>query len=902
MSRLSRTTRITPQVDGPESVVGTSGNDTIAGGTGNDTLLGQAGNDILEGNADNDQLFGSAGLDSLYGGDGNDLLSGGTDNDKLSGSAGNDTIYGGDGDDQLWAAGRGAHTDANEALDAVGAVNYLYGDAGEDDVFGAEGNDRLDGGADNDYLFGWLGNDTLLGGGGSDYLITSPGDDSFNGGDGDDFMVLGDFHNYASRIVATGGAGADRYSYDIGVLSGFIQYASVAAPQRITDFNSAEGDVIDFLETNGNFNDRTLVWRGAADAAFTGTVGQSVTLAGTPLDPNRFYEFWTFYDATLGRTVLFVDRNSDQVVDGNDIRIEFDGVVALGTSAFNTGAFTALIGTLGNDANAVFGFTAGNDVAHGLLGNDTLAGVGGNDTLHGDEGNDNLNGGDGDDSIEAGIGADTLYGGAGGDKLHADATGTPYFDDPPTDYDAAGTINILYGGAGNDTLLGGLGDDRLYGEADADTLLGGDGADILDGGAGVDSMQGGDGNDLYYADTTGDVVTEAEGEGIDYVVSTAANYTLGANIETLRLLNNLAANGIGNALDNLIYAGNGNNVINGGAGSDTVSYFFATSAINVTLALVTAQTTGGSGTDTIASIENLFGSNYNDTLTGNVHANTLSGGAGDDTLDGGSGADRLVGGAGADTYYVDTPADLVTETDATPAGGIDTVISSAANAVLTANVENLRLTNAGAANGTGNALDNIIHAGSGNNALNGGAGVDTLSYAYATTGVRLYLGQHVAQNTYGSGYDIQVSFENLTGSAFNDELGGDASGNVIDGGAGADYVLGSDGADTLTGGAGADDFTYMVTGESTLAVLDTIVDFSHAEGDRIVIDHIDANLALAGDQQFSFIGSAAFGADATGQLRYESGMVYASTDADSDAEFAILIGGAPALVAADFVL
>jgi hypothetical protein len=86
------------------------------------------------------------------------------------------------------------------------------------------------------------------------------------------------------------------------------------------------------------------------------------------------------------------------------------------------------------------------------------------------------------------------------------------------------------------------------------------------------------------------------------------------------------------------------------------------------------------------------------------------------------------------------------------------------------------------------------------------------------------------------------------------------------------------------------------------ATRDTIADFSHGQDDLIDLAALDANAALGGNQAFTFIGSAAFGGDATGQLRYAGGIVYGGTDADSDAEFSIARTGSPALVAADFVL
>lgn len=56
--------------------------------------------------------------------------------------------------------------------------------------------------------------------------------------------------------------------------------------------------------------------------------------------------------------------------------------------------------------------------------------------------------------------------------------------------------NTLVGGIGNDQLFGGNGDDTLQGGAGNDLLSGGNGNDILSGGAGADVMLGGRGDDL----------------------------------------------------------------------------------------------------------------------------------------------------------------------------------------------------------------------------------------------------------------------------------------------------------------------------------------------------------------------------------------------------------------------
>lgn len=202
------------------------------------------------------------------------------------------------------------------------------------------------------------------------------------------------------------------------------------------------------------------------------------------------------------------------------------------------------------------------------------------------------------------------------------------------------------GTTGADTLTGDRGDNALRGNAGNDTLNGGAGNDLLDGGAGADRMIGGAGNDVYLVNHTGDVVVESDSVagsgGIDVVRSTLAAYTLPANVENGQITATGGANLTGNGLANTLWAGAGSNVIAGGAGIDTVSYEFAGAAVRVSLASTVAQTTGGSGSDTLSSIENLRGSAYNDTLSGSGGANDLIGGAGSDRLTGGGGADRFI--------------------------------------------------------------------------------------------------------------------------------------------------------------------------------------------------------------------------------------------------------------------
>ncbi|MCZ4322268.1 retention module-containing protein [Pseudomonas anguilliseptica] len=102
--------------------------------------------------------------------------------------------------------------------------------------------------------------------------------------------------------------------------------------------------------------------------------------------------------------------------------------------------------------------------------------------------------------------------------------------------------------------------------------------------------------------------------------------------------------------NDLLVGGSGNDALNGGSGTDTAGYFDAISGVTVDLSIGAAQNTGGAGSDTLNSIENLVGSRFDDVLTGTSSTNSLVGLEGDDILIGNGGSDTLTGGEGADTF------------------------------------------------------------------------------------------------------------------------------------------------------------------------------------------------------------------------------------------------------------
>ncbi|MGE4284428.1 MAG: M10 family metallopeptidase C-terminal domain-containing protein [Clostridia bacterium] len=502
-------------------------------------------------------------------------------------------------------------------------------------------------------------------------------------------------------------------------------------------------------------------------------------------------------------------------------------------------------------------------------------------------------------------------------------------------------IEDAIGGSGDDTLIGNDVNNRLTGNNGNDTLNGGAGNDTLNGGIGNDIMLGGAGNDVYYVDSLLDMIYETtsvssstDAGGSDFVVSTVS-WTLGDYFENLRLSSSNAINGIGNVLNNTIFAGAGNNFMNGSGGIDTLSYIDSTAGITIKLGLRTAQFTGGSGTDMIANFENLYGSNYNDNLTGTSANNILygyngndiiSGGAGNDTIDGGSGNDTLfggdgndiingssgndimLGGAGNDTYFTDNTNDIIYETlsttSSTDAGGTDIVITTV-NWTLGNYIENLRLNTSNNINGMGNSINNIIYAGAGNNIMNGGNGIDTVSYIYSSAGVTVKLGLTTAQATGGSSTDSIMNFENLAGSNYNDILTGNSANNVLYGYNGNDILTGGAGNDTLVGGSGSDTFYFNTTLNASTNV-DTITDFSSADDVIWLENAIFTSLSAVGALSSDYFSATSSAQDSNDYILYDAstgGLYYDADGSDSASAVQIAILGTtthPSITYADF--
>lgn len=143
------------------------------------------------------------------------------------------------------------------------------------------------------------------------------------------------------------------------------------------------------------------------------------------------------------------------------------------------------------------------------------------------------------------------------------------------------------------------------------------------------------------------------------------------------------------------------------------------------------------------------------------------------------------------------------------------------------------------------------------------------------------------------------------GGTGTDKLYGEAGNDTLYGEDGWDTLIGGLGADTLYGGGGGDTFKFSSILESKAGSLDTIMDWSAADKDKISLSAIDADTTQSNNQSFDFIGTDAFSHTA-GELRYfqDSGHTVIEGDVGGDGigDFQILINSLTTLSSGMFSL
>lgn len=481
------------------------------------------------------------------------------------------------------------------------------------------------------------------------------------------------------------------------------------------------------------------------------------------------------------------------------------------------------------------------EIIHALAGNDIIDGKDGNDQLFGDEGDDTFlftGAWNDQDIIDGGADVDTLdfsgvdyslFVGDPGDTasgfIYADLTsgkfGISVNFEPSGLFFAPASATVT----NVENVIGSSGNDIITGDAKANRITGGFGNDKLSGGAGDDTfiMSG-----LYFDSDTVDG---------------------GANTDTLDLS--------GVDLSSLIPA-DPDSTFSGGSFVNLAAGNFGT---NYQITFPGGWFAFGSFSK-ISNVENVIGTKYDDTITGNALANVIEGGAGNDTMDGGSGndvfkfsgeyldADIVKGGTGIDTldlsgtdfsgvtakYGAGWTGFLSVDLTAGTFGGtlefstIGAFIRFGSGSTVTG-VENI-LGSAGNDRLKGNSAVNRIEGGDGNDLIDSGGGADALLGGKGNDVYIVFDGSaKITENsgegidlvrTLASGVTLAANVENLeitgrTATAFKGT--GNALDNVIsglltpsgkqasfklNGDAGDDTLLGNNGADELNGGTGND--------------------------------------------------------------------------------------------------
>lgn len=346
-------------------------------------------------------------------------------------------------------------------------------------------------------------------------------------------------------------------------------------------------------------------------------------------------------------------------------------------------------------------------------------------------------------------------------------------------------MSVIVGWQSNHLYEGTDGDDTmsvLPGVHDS-TLSGGAGNDTLDGSFGEGIvLDGGDGTDLL---SGRDGEQFNGGTGFDSLIldMTAIDGGVVANLSTL--------------------------------GTDAVTTISEATVTGVELALIAF----GDGADHIFSSAKaqvgIFAGGGDDVLIGRGAVDILAGGSGSDLIKGGGGSDVLYGYAPDQIFGFDVPG-----VGSDDGSGHDTLL--------------------------GGAGTDLIYGSLGDDRIDGGDGIDTVSYADAPGAVDIDL-RHGRQNTGSAGVDTLASIENVIGSSADDHIRGDDGVNVLSGGDGADTIEGGDGSDVMSGGSGADVFVFSAAHDSGDAIVDLGSD------DHIDLSKIDANTSRDGNQAFHIV-------------------------------------------------
>ena len=570
-----------------------------------------------------------------------------TDFNEFEGAGGNDVITGngntriafynatggvvvklGENTNPALLTDHGSAVGASSGIDdIVSGVNRVNGSEFNDIITGNSGNNTLDGRAGNDVLDGKGGNDRLIGGAGSDiFVYDGSGNDriaDFNRSHGDriDLRAFSSIHSVDDLAISSDTVNGVPNSTILtfgGNTLALQGVNSAASPLQASDFIFADqvavtvqtADGYDFstlydslaasvIDTQASTSDRIYVVDTTKGITYE-LVGSGIFDGGSP----------------TGATIMAIN-----VLDTTDTTKTTQDHVLVNTNGWSFSAadlFDAIALYQADQSQTADLDDLFNIPSYSAVGSTGFA----------------------DNHSKSHDGADVFFGGDNADVFNGRPGPFGPFDpgSDTVDYSHAKSgvsVNLLTGATGIGTaaagdvfisienLRGTDFDDVLTGDGNNNVIEGGDGDDVLNGGA--NGFNGTFGDTASYEHASSAVTVS--------LMTSSPQNTFGAGQDILSNFENIRGSAFGDTL-----TGGGGGILEGDAGDDTLigtfnetaSYQHAAAGVVVDLSQGTA--TGGAGTDTLTNITNVFGSTFNDRITGDNNDNTFFGFDGNDTF------------------------------------------------------------------------------------------------------------------------------------------------------------------------------------------------------------------------------------------------------------------------------
>ena len=542
----------------------------------------------------------------------------------------------------------------------------------------------------------------------------------------------------------------------------------------------------------------------------TDDLGNFVNVIGTRNDDNiRGNEFDNIIYGGRGNDIIFFSPGAD-ILDGGE------GTDTLSFEFATTGQTLDLSST--SDTITNFENIKGSNYVDQLTGdsnNNIFILSEGGDTIDGSDGNNWLDARDSQEGITVSLENQSVNTGI--------ALGDNYAN-----------INNIIGSSFVDHLIGNAENNFFFGDNGNDTIDGGEGNDIVLYG-GTEAIRVDLSNSLLNEDTLISIEGIRGGSGADILV--------------------------GNEQNNFFFYSAGNDDFSGGDGIDRIIYTSLDSSVTISLIDNTAR--GDSFIHNFSSIEDIFSSNFDDTLIGNSEQNFFTAKDGDDLIILGSAGNDLVdGGEGFDTLSFENANSGITEINfidgelSLSDGRLISITSiehftgSMNNDIISGNnLDNYLRTLAGDDDINGLGGDDIIEvSGSGNNNINGGDGNDRISFLDLNSMNNIVYG--------GLGIDV-LDFSNYEFSITVNVDSGIVSSNAVEklSFSSIEGIFGSQAIDVLEGsnledyffGAGDADIINTLKGDDVISVVSNIEIIDGGEGiDEISFSHktIGENLYL----------------------------------------------------------